>query len=419
MSTPESIAAAAGSDDRRHWEWLAIAIVSAVLLWLLAPILVPFVISAFFGYLGDPLVDRLEKARMSRTFSVSLVFFVMTFLAALGLFFLVPLLGDQVSHFVSQMPVYGDWIRQTALPWVDRQFHVDLAPYLDPKRLVDVVRQHWQDAGVATSVLGQVGHSGMMLIQVISTVLLVPVLSFYFLRDWDVLVERIDMLLPRAAEPTIARLARQSDEMLGGFVRGQLLVMLSLGLWYWLALWYVGLDLALLIGLLTGLLSFVPYLGITIGISVSVVAALVQFGDLQHVLMVGAAFAIGQTLESFVLVPRMVGDKIGMHPVGVIFALMAGGQLFGFLGILLALPVSAIAMVLLRYAHERYTASRLYAGRSGGRPGGEGGDAVAAGPAVAAGTEAAVDVGIGAAVDAGAGAALPSADADPAAPGRA
>jgi len=136
--------------------------------------------------------------------------------------------------------------------------------------------------------------------------------------------------------------------------------MVCLGVWYSISLWVAGLDLALLIGMLTGLLSFVPYLGITIGIVVSMVAALVQYGDLQHLLLVAGAFAIGQTLESFVLVPRLVGDKIGMHPVGVIFALMAGGQLFGFLGVLLALPVSAIVMVLLRYGHERYTASRLY-----------------------------------------------------------
>ncbi|MBS0212513.1 MAG: AI-2E family transporter [Proteobacteria bacterium] len=349
---------------RRH-EWLAIAVVAGVLIWLLAPILLPFVISAFFGYLGDPLADRLERAHLSRTFSVSLVFFVMTFLAALALFFLVPVLGEQISHFVAQMPVYADWVRGTALPWINQHAHLDLSPYLDPQQLVDMLRKHWQDAGVATSVLGQVSRSGLLLIQVISTVLLVPVLSFYFLRDWDELVERIDMLLPRDIEPTIARLARQSDEMLGGFVRGQLLVMVCMGVWYASALWMAGLDLALLIGLLTGLLSFVPYLGVTIGIGVSVLAALVQYGDLQHVLLVAGAFAIGQTLESFVLVPRLVGDKIGMHPVGVIFALMAGGQLFGFLGVLLALPVSAIAMVLLRYAHERYTTSRLYAGRDG------------------------------------------------------
>jgi predicted PurR-regulated permease PerM len=351
-------------EDSRRWQWLAITIVVGLLIWLLAPVLTPFVIAAFFGYLGDPLVDRLELARLGRTFSVSLVFFAMTTLAALALIFLLPLLGDQISHFVEQMPAYAAWLRNTALPWINSRTHLDLAPYIDPQQVIAMLRAHWQDAGVASNVLGKVSHSGMVLIQIVSTIFLVPVLSFYFLRDWDVLVERVDMLLPRAIEPTVARLARESNEMLGGFLRGQLSVMVCLGIWYTVALWFVGLDLALLIGMITGMLSFVPYLGVITGISISLIAALVQFGDFQHVLMVAVAFAIGQTLESFVLVPRLVGDKIGMHPVGVIFALMAGGQLFGFLGVLLALPVSAIAMVLLRYGHERYTSSKLYVGHA-------------------------------------------------------
>lgn len=354
-----------GSEDGRGWHWLAITVGVGVLIWLLAPVLVPFVIAAFFGYLGDPLVDRLERARMSRTFAVSLVFFVMTTLAALALFFLLPLLGDQVSHFISQLPVYAEWARGTALPWINARTHLDLAPYFDPRQVIAMLRAHWEQAGVATTVLGKVSHSGLVLVQVVSTIFLVPVLSFYFLRDWDVLVERVDSLLPRDIQPTVARLASESNEMLGGFLRGQLSVMVCLGIWYTAALWFAGLDLALLIGMITGLLSFVPYLGVITGITISMLAALVQFGDFQHVAMVAGAFAIGQTLESFVLVPRLVGDKIGMHPVGVIFALMAGGQLFGFLGVLLALPVSAIAMVLLRYGHQRYTASKLYAGHAG------------------------------------------------------
>jgi predicted PurR-regulated permease PerM len=290
------------------------------------------------------------------------VFFIMISLAALALFFLLPLLGEQVSKFVQQMPIYADWMRKTALPWINTRVHLDLAPYFDPQQLIGMLRAHWQEAGVATSVLCKVSRSGLMLIQILSTIFLVPVLAFYFLRDWDVLVARVDMLLPRAIQPTIARLASESNEMLGGFLRGQLSVMVCLGTFYTVGLLFVGLDLALLIGMITGMLSFVPYLGVITGISLSLIATLVQFGDVQHILMVMGLFAIGQTLESFVLVPRLVGDKIGMHPVGVIFAIMAGGELFGFLGVLLALPISAIAMVLLRYGHERYTSSQLYAG---------------------------------------------------------
>jgi len=276
--------------------------------------------------------------------------------------FLLPLVGSQVGKFVQQMPVYADWMHKVALPWIHARTHLDLVTYFDPRQVIAMLRAHWQQAGVASSLLGKVSHSGIVLIQVLSTILLVPVLSFYFLRDWDLLVERVDALLPRAIQPTIARLASESDAMLGGFLRGQLSVMFCLGTFYMIGLWFVGLDLALLIGMITGMLSFVPYLGVITGISLSLIAALVQFGDGTHVLFVLGVFAIGQTMESFVLVPRLVGDKIGMHPVGVIFARMVGSELFGFLGVLLALPISAIAMVLLRYVHERYTSSKLYAG---------------------------------------------------------
>ncbi len=357
-----SVRGAEAADDARRWQWLVFTVVVGVLVWLLAPVLTPFVISLFFGYLGDPLVDRLELARMSRTFAVLLVFFVMSTLSALALVFLLPLLGDQISHFVQQMPTYADWMHKTALPWIKARTHLDLAPYIDPQQVIAMLHAHWQQAGVATSVLGRVSRSSLVLIQVLSTVCLVPVLSFYFLRDWDILVARVDALLPRTIQPTVARLAGESNEMLGGFLRGQLSVMVSLGIIYTVGLWMVGLDLALLVGFIAGMVSFVPYLGAITGVSLSLIAALVQFGDGAHVLMVLGVFAFGLTMESYVLVPRLVGNKIGMHPVGVIFAIMAGGQLFGFLGVLLALPVSAIAMVLLRYAHERYTSSKLYAG---------------------------------------------------------
>lgn len=362
-SEPVVAALAETHEDTRRWQWMALTIAIGVLVWLLAPVLLPFVISLFFGYLGDPLVDRLERARMSRTFAVFLVFFTMTALLALVLVLLVPLLGDQIHHFVEQMPTYAAWLRNTVLPWINLHTHIDLSPYIDPQRLAGFLREHWEKAGgVAENVLGGLSRSGLVLIEIIANVCLVPVLSFYFLRDWDVLVARVDALLPRNIQPTITRLARESDEMLGGFLRGQMAVMVSLGIIYSLGLWLVGLDLSLLIGLIAGLVSFVPYLGVITGILLSVIAALVQFGDGVHVLMVLAVFTVGPMLESFVLIPRLVGNKIGMHPVGVIFALMAGGQLFGFLGILLALPVSAVAMVLLRYAHVRYTSSRLYAG---------------------------------------------------------
>jgi len=195
-------------------------------------------------------------------------------------------------------------------------------------------------------------------------ILLLPILAFYFLRDWDKLVERVASVIPRNRIGTISQLARESNDVLGAFIRGQFLVMVALGVIYAGGLSLVGLKLGLLIGLIAGLISFIPYLGATTGILLAVVAALVQAQgfDLKLLILVGVVFTVGQLLESYVLTPRIVGDKIGLHPVAVIFAVMAGGQLFGFLGMLLALPVAAVSNVLLRYAHQRYRESELYAG---------------------------------------------------------
>ena len=215
---------------------------------------------------------------------------------------------------------------------------------------------------MATTLLGYMSRSGFALLGLVANVALLPVITFFFLRDWDLLVARVASMVPRDHLATVSRLAQESSDVLGGFLRGQFLVMLILGVMYGAGLWGVGLDLGILIGIIAGLLTFVPYLGPASGILLGCIAALVQFGDWQHVAGVLVVFGIGQVIESYWLTPKLVGDRIGLHPVAVIFAVLAGGQLFGFLGMLLALPVAAIVNVLLRYAQERYTHSRLYAG---------------------------------------------------------
>jgi predicted PurR-regulated permease PerM len=209
-------------------------------------------------------------------------------------------------------------------------------------------------------VLGKVSRGGLGIAMWLTNLVLIPVVAFYLLRDWDRLVAKVDGMLPRSIQPTIAHLARESDSILGAFVRGQLLVMLALGVFYGAGLGLVGLSVGLLIGMVAGLLSFVPYLGFIIGFVAAVVAVLVQYGDWMHLLLVCGVFALGQLLEGYVLVPKLVGDKIGLHPVAVIFAVLAGGYLFGFLGVLLALPAASVIMVLLRYLLERYRMSELY-----------------------------------------------------------
>jgi len=344
----------------RRWQWLAIALVIGWLLWLLRPVLTPFVIAAMLAYLGDPLADRLERLRCNRTLATSIVFFVIVLVLAGALVLLIPLVQRQVVHLVSALPGYGAWIQNTTLPWL--QQHLNLSPStFNVESIVANIKAHAGTVGNVVAVaLGYLTRSSFTVIGWATSLVLVPVVTFYLLRDWDVMVAKIDELLPRNVEPTIRRLARESDSVLGAFVRGQLLVMIALGVFYGVALWAIGLDVGPLIGMVAGLVSFVPYLGFITGLLASLIAALVQYHDWQHVVMVLIVFGIGQVLEGYVLVPRLVGGKIGLHPVAVIFAILAFGQLFGFLGVLLALPISSVLMVLLRYVRERYVGSALY-----------------------------------------------------------
>jgi len=347
----------------RRLQWAALALAACWLVWVLAPILTPFVFALMLAWLGDPLVDRLERAGRSRNVAVTLVFTAMALIVLAGLLILVPLMERQIETLIASWPHYRDWFMLTALPWVEQRTGLELTEWLDFGHITQLVRDNWDRAGgIAATVLGYLSRSGFAVIGVVANVALLPVITFFFLRDWDLLVERVASLIPRDHLDIVSRLARESSDVLSAFLRGQFLVMLVLGVMYGLGLWAVGLDLGILIGLIAGLLTFVPYLGPASGIILGVVAALVQYGDWQHVAGVLVVFGIGQVIESYVLTPKLVGDRIGLHPVAVIFAVLAGGQLFGFLGMLLALPVAAVVNVLLRYAQERYRHSRLYVG---------------------------------------------------------
>jgi len=348
---------------RLQWGLLAFAV-----LWLIAllgPILTPFVLAALLGWLGDPLVDRLEASGRSRPVAVTLVFVLMLMLVVLVVLILVPMIERQVVTLIDALPQYREWFMETALPWVEARTGIEITSWLDPQRLFELVRSHWAQAGgVASTLFGYLSSSGFAFLAWVANIVLLPILTFYFLRDWDLLVERVAAMIPRDHIGTVTRLARESDEVLGAFLRGQFIVMLALGAIYAIGLSVVGLNLGLLIGIIAGLISFVPYLGAATGIVLAVLAALVQAQgfDIKLLALVGVVFTVGQLIESYILTPRIVGDRIGLHPVAVIFAIMAGGQLFGFVGMLIALPVAAVGNVLLRFAHERYTQSRLYAG---------------------------------------------------------
>ncbi|MEW5757775.1 MAG: AI-2E family transporter [Pseudomonadota bacterium] len=358
---PEPPRAAAELSLGEKWSLVGAAVLFGALLYLLAPILTPFVIAALLAYMGDPLVDRLEAKKLSRTLGVTLIFFLLSLVLLVVLLVVVPMLEQQVSALIARLPQYLEFVQQRALPWVAAQLGLDPG-LLDLAHLKALLTERWSQVGdIAGQVLGSVFHSGVAMMAWLANLVLIPVVAFYLMRDWDVFMTRVRELIPRRWEPEVVMLAGSADEVLGAFFRGQLLVMLALGVLYTVGLWIIGLEFALLLGMIAGLVSFVPYLGFIVGMLLAGVAAYMQFQELMPLLGVLAVFGVGQLAESLVLTPKLVGDRIGLHPVAVIFAVMAGGQLFGLIGVLCALPVAAVIMVILRHTHERYLRSRLYA----------------------------------------------------------
>ncbi len=341
---------------------LAAGAIGAVVFYLLQPILLPFVLGGLVAYLGDPLVDSLARRGLSRTLGVVVVFVVFTILVATAMIIAVPLLLHQLDLLIAKIPVIYAWFSQDALPWVQQKFDLTLErlPRLDwSGQLAD----HWQSLGKMTgAALLKLSGSGANLLLGLANLALVPVVAFYLMRDWDRLVAKTLSVLPVVWQGKVAHMVNEADEVVGAFLRGQFVVMCTLGVVYSVGLWLVGLQLALLLGLLAGLASIVPYLGFTVGVLASCIAAYAQFGDWSVLLWVLLVFGIGQAIESMVLTPVLVGDRIGLHPVAVIFALMAGGQLAGFVGVVVALPVAAVIAVFLRHALHHYRASDIYGG---------------------------------------------------------
>ncbi len=344
----------------QRWFFLVLFLVIFALLYSLQPILMPFLLGALIAYLGDPLVDRLETVKCPRAVGVSLVFTGFTLFSVLALLLVVPSLIKQIEVLRGTIPSAVQWIENIAAPWLANNLGWQLEN-LTTGNIRQAVQNKLSGHGsLLASIAAQVTSSSLSMLVWLANLLLVPVVSFYLMRDWDIIIQRIHNLLPRNLEKTITYLATESNEVLGAFLKGQMMVMMALGVMYSIGLWIVGLDLALLIGMVAGLSSIVPYLGFVVGIGAALIAAVFQFNEWLPLVYVCLVFGIGQVLESVLLTPILVGDKIGLHPVAVIFAIMAGGQLFGFVGVLLALPVAAVVMVILRFAYQGYKSSHFY-----------------------------------------------------------
>lgn len=339
--------------------WLILACVTGGLIFLLSPILTPFLLAAVIAYICNPMMRRMAGRRIPRTVGAVLVMLLLLGVFAALILVMVPLFEKEAGRLLDKMPVYLDMLKTHVIPWLESRLDISLQP--DMNVLREAVSEHWKSAGgVAAKVLPSLTSGGMAIVEFLVNLLLVPVVLFYLLRDWDMLIKLVDEMIPRYWHDQISQLTRETDQILAEFLRGQLSVIVIMSICYITGLWLVGLEFALPIGLVAGILVFVPYLGMIVGLTLATFAAVMQFQDWGGVIPVWIVFGIGQMLEGMLITPWLVGDRIGLHPVIVIFALLAFGQLFGFFGILLALPVSAVMLVWLRHLRQRYLGSELY-----------------------------------------------------------
>lgn len=344
-----------------YWVWLTLLIIAIAVVFFVSSIIMPFVAGMAIAYFLDPLVDKLESMGLSRINSTICVICSFCIVVILILILIFPLLQNQFIGFVDKIPSLIE------------NFQAWLAPYkevlvsrITSDKLQEISGVSGTYGSHAIKWLGDILHGilqgGLVIFNTLSLILVTPVVTFYLLRDWDVIVSKVDGWLPREFAPNIRSIISDIDSTIAGFVRGQGTVCILLAIFYGFGLTIIGLDFGLILGFVTGLISFVPYFGMLIGLVASLVIVISQFGEVLHVILVLIIFGIGQVLESMFLTPKLVGEKVGLHAVWVIFALMVGGAHFGFTGLLLAVPVAATIGVLMRFLLARYRKSGLYTG---------------------------------------------------------
>ena len=339
------------SVDRRT-NWVVAIALTGWLLYLLAPVLTPFIAAALLAYIGDPLADHLQRLKLPRTLAVISVFLLTFILLALLVLLVGPLIQAQVSALLAALPGLLHQVEQVWLPSVQGLLNIEAGDDVG----IGAFLSNYSDMASTwgAKILVSVSKSGGALAAAVLSLFLVPILTFYLLRDWDTIMAHLGALIPSQQRTTVFKLAQETDEVLGAFLRGQLLVMLALSVIYSVGLGLVGLKFAIAIGVVSGLVSFVPYLGFVFGIGLATMTVAFEPNAFWQMTGVVATFTIAQLLEGSILTPKLVGDRIGLHPVLIIFAIAAGGQLFGFFGILLALPAAAILSVMVRFAYHRY-----------------------------------------------------------------
>ena len=353
------------STQKRVSAWCLIAGLIVLALWLLGPVLTPFVVAAVLAYALTPLVNKLDdmgKGRLPRVVAVILVELLFIVVALSLVLLIVPIVAKEIPLIREQIPLLADRITNGLTPWL-AQYGIKVSLDVGSLKALALKYLNANYEDMFGSVLSSIRLGGSVALAVLGNAVLIPVALFYLLMDWDKFVERLLELVPTPMRSAFDSFTDESDSVLGQYLRGQLLVMLVMAAFYAIGLSLFGLDLALPIGIFTGLAMFIPYLGFGIGLILAVLAGLLQFASIKALVMVAVVYGIGQVVESLYLTPRLVGERIGLHPLAVIFALLAFGQVFGFVGVLIALPLSAVLLVALRRIKQRYMASRLYKGQ--------------------------------------------------------
>ncbi len=347
--------------QRHTVTWIALSLLAAAIVWLLGPVLTPFLVAAVLAYVLHPLVERLARRRVPRALAVTIVEVAAIVAMLAVLLLIVPILSKQLPLLREQIPLLADRMNNQLSPWLGR-FGIDVA--LDTASIkafalkyLDANFEGWLATALSSARIG-----GSILLAIVGNLILVPMVLFYLLLDWNELVQRAGGLIPPRLRERTHRFFDECDATLGQYLRGQLLVMLALAVFYSVGLTLFGFDLAVPVGVFTGLAVFIPYVGFGLGLILALISGVLQFSGWHGVIGVAVVYGIGQLLEGFVLVPRLVGERIGMSALTVIFALLAFGHLFGFVGVLIALPVSAVLVVAVRRLREAYVESALFRG---------------------------------------------------------
>lgn len=342
--------------------WAGIASLTAWALWLLGPVLTPFVVAVVFAYVLTPLVDKIKAiSRLPHVLAVIFVEISFVFVLLSVLLLIVPIFAKEIPLIQEQLPVLAQRINDLSTPWL-AQFgiHVNLDVASFKAFALKYLSANGED--IFGSVMSSLKLGGSVALTFIGNLVLIPVALFFFLKDWERFKALLTHMIPPKVRPTFDAFVSESDLLLGQYLRGQLSLMVILAIYFSVTLELFGFELALPLGLFTGLAFFIPYLGFGLGLILALLAGFLQFGNLYGLLSVLFVYGLGQLLESFVLTPRLVGERIGLHPLAVIFALMAFGQMFGFVGVLVALPVSAVLLVAIRRFRASYLKSSLYRG---------------------------------------------------------